>query len=98
MITEIETYITDIKTHLDQVAADADTNNAMKGEYAAAVKTYVETAAKVCYNVVSQLRFFEDKLNGVKEAYAQKDQATASEINSTSGELENQWQEYQRQS
>lgn len=96
MINAIEDYIKKVNTHLDQIKTETDPRKAMQGEYADAVKTYVGTACDVCYKITSQLRYFEDKLVMVKEAYAQKDQNLASTINDTSSEMNSEWNEYRR--
>ena len=61
MIASIEEYIGRINAHLDQIKEETSTANAMQGEYAEATKIYVQTACDVCYRIVTQLRYFEDK-------------------------------------
>ena len=97
MINAIEEYINRINNHLNDIKTNTSTENAMKGEYAAAVRTYVGTACDVCYKIISQLRYFEDKLILVRDAYQQKDQNLSSTIADTSKEMESSWNEYQRQ-
>ena len=99
MINAIEDYIQRVKTETDKLKekAEASTVKAMQGEYAAATKKYVETSAEVCYRIITQLRYFQDKLVAVKEAYQAKDQNMASTINSTTSEMNSTWQEYNRQ-
>lgn len=99
MINAIEEYIGRVKAQTDKLKerAEASTVKAMQGEYAKATKTYVETSADVCYRIITQLRYFEDKLVAVKEAYQTKDQNMASTISSTTSEMNSTWQEYQRQ-
>lgn len=98
MIDAIENYITRINAHLDEIKTNTSTENAMKGEYALAVKEYVTAACDVCYKITSQLRFFEDKLVSVQKAYAAKDENLASSISQTATEMNSSWQEYKRQS
>ena len=97
MIASIEDYIGRINAHLDQIKEETSTANAMQGEYAEATKVYVQTACDVCYRIVTQLRFFEDKLVAVQQAYTKKDQNMASTINTAGSELNSTWTEYQRQ-
>ena len=97
MIASIEEYIGRINAHLDQIKEETSTANAMQGEYAEATKIYVQTACEVCYRIVTQLRYFEDKLVAVQEAYIKKDQNMASTINTGASELNSSWTEYQRQ-
>ena len=97
MIDAIEAYIQRINSHLDEIKTNTSTENAMKGEYALAVKEYVTAACDVCYKITSQLRFFEDKLISVQKAYAAKDENLASTISQNATEMNSQWQEYQRQ-
>lgn len=96
MIESIEEYIKRVNTHLEEIKTNTSTENAMKGEYAAAVKAYVGAACDVCYKITSQLRYFEDKLMMVQEAYAQKDSQLAGTINDTASEMNSSWTEYQR--
>lgn len=96
MIQAIEDYIARINNHLDEIKTNTSTENAMKGEYAAAVKAYVGAACDVCYKITSQLRYFEDKLIMVQEAYTQKDENLSSTINDTASEMNSSWSEYNR--
>lgn len=97
MINSIEEYIRRINSHLDKIKEETDTKMAMQGEYAEAARIYVQTACDVCYRIVTQLRYFEDKLVAIQEAYSKKDQNMASTINTASSELNSSWTEYQRQ-
>jgi len=97
MIQAIEDYITKVNGHLDEVKQNTETKNAMKGEYAAAVKAYVGVACDVCKKITSRLKYFEDKLVKVREAYLQKDTNLTSSINDTATEMDSQWEEYKRQ-
>lgn len=97
MINSIEEYITNINNHLDRIATETDTSNAMQGEYALAVKEYVKAATSTCYKVVSQLRFFEDKLISVQEAYTKKDEKLSESLKGDTNEMNSSWQEYKRQ-
>jgi len=96
MIQAIEDYINKINNHLDEIKTNTSTENAMKGEYATAVKAYVGAACDVCYKITSQLRYFEDKLMMVQEAYTQKDQNLSSTISDTASEMNSSWSEYNR--
>ena len=82
---------------LDKIKEETSTATAMQGEYADATKVYVQTACDVCYKIVTQLRYFEDKLVSVQEAYAKKDQNMASTITQSASEMNSSWSEYQRQ-
>ena len=99
VINAIEDYIKRVDAKLTKLKENANTStaNAMSGEYAAATKLYVQTSADVCYRIITQLRYFEDKLIAVGEAYNQKDQNMASTIQTTTTEMNSQWTEYQRQ-
>lgn len=99
MIASIEEYISGVNQQLDKLKEKADSSvvKAMQGEYATATKTYVQTAADVCYRIVTQLRYFEDKLIAVKEAYAKKDENMSSTINTAKSDMNSTWTEYQRQ-
>lgn len=94
MIDAIEAYIKRVETHLNNIKTSTSTENAMKGEYAIAVKTYVQTACDTCYEITSQLRYFEDKLIAVEKAYKSKDENLQSAINATSDEMNSRWSEY----
>ena len=99
VINAIEEYIGRVDAKLKDLKENANTStvNAMQGEYAAATKLYVQTSADVCYRIITQLRYFEDKLIAVGEAYTQKDQNMASTIQTSTTEMNSQWTEYQRQ-
>ena len=98
MIGSIESYIKKVNDHLDKIKADATTNKAMQGEYAAAIKTYVEKACEICYRITSRLRYFEDKLVAVRDAYKKKDEKIKSTVERQTKEMDSKWQEYKRQS
>lgn len=99
IIDAIEDYISRVNKKLDKLKENSNTSTAkaMKGDYAAATKLYIQTSADVCYRIITQLRYFEDKLIAVKEAYEQKDENMTSQINTSTTEMNNQWTEYQRQ-
>ena len=92
----IEDYVVALQKHLDEVRKEADNSNAFKGEYADAVKDFVDAVCESCGAVISYLRQFEDKLNEVKEKYITKDEEVASDIKSQAGDLRSQYQEYTR--
>lgn len=94
----IEDYIININKHLDKIATDTDTSKAMQGEYALAVKEYVKAATDTCYKVVSQLRYFEDKLVSVQKAYASKDENLSTALRNDASEMNGEWTEYTRKS
>lgn len=94
MIQAIEDYISRVESHLENIKSSTSTDNAMKGEYAAAVKVYVQTACDTCYKITSQLRYFEDKLREVEKAYNSKDENLQSTISQTSDEMNSKWEEY----
>lgn len=100
MISAIDSYISAVNGQLDKLTEKANTSTAkaMQGEYAEATKQYIQAAAKTCYNIVTQLKYFQDKLNAVKAAYDKKDQNMSSTINSSKSEMESSWTEYKRQS
>lgn len=97
MIQAIEDYIKRVNDHLNKIKEETSTANAMQGEYADATKVYVQTACEVCYRIVTQLRYFEDKLVAVQEAYTKKDETMASTISQAASEVNSSWTEYQRQ-
>ena len=94
----IESYIKTVEDHVNQLKeSNLNTDAAMKGEFADAVKTYIATAADCCYCIVTQLRYFEDKLTDVENAYKEKSTSLASTINDSSSELKNEYTEYKAQ-
>ena len=99
IIDAIEEYIARVDKKLNKLKenANSSTVKAMQGEYAAATKLYVQTSSDVCYRIITQLRYFEDKLIAVGEAYTQKDQNMASTIQTSTSEMNSQWTEYKRQ-
>lgn len=94
----IEDYIKKVESHLNEIKTNTSTENAMKGEYATAVKTYVGAACDVCFKITSQLRYFEDKLTAVEQAYQQKDENLAGTISDTASDMNSQYTEYKPQS
>lgn len=92
----IEEYVVALQKHLDEVKTEADNSNAFKGEYAEAVKDFVDAICESCGAVISYLREFENKLEDVREKYIAKDEEVASDIKSQAGDLRSQYQEYTR--
>ena len=70
---------------------------AFKGEYAAAMTTYIEAVKTACNAICSQMLAFNDQLTKVQEAYQAKDQATASTIKQTAESTSSAYTEYQEQ-
>lgn len=96
MIDAIEAYIKRIDSHLNEIRTNTSTENAMKGEYALAVKEYVNAACDVCYKITSHLRFFEDKLVAVQKSFAARDESMKDTIGSVASEMST-WEEYKKQ-
>lgn len=94
----IESYVKKVQAHLEKIKTETKTANAMQGEYAEAVKSYVGTACDVCYKITSHLRYFEDKLTAVQNAYTKKDEKMAGTINKSASEMNSKWDEYKTKS
>lgn len=94
MQAAIREYVNNLQTHLDQVKADADTSQAFKGEYAVAVKQFVEAVCTACECVISNLLQFNQRLEEVHQAYISKDTTMASDIQGQAGELSSNFTKY----
>lgn len=77
----IRVYVENIETHLNQVLDFASDTYAFKGQYAEAIKEYVQAVCDVVKSLTSQLLAFSDKLVEVKAAYEEKDMNLARSIN-----------------
>ena len=64
----IRVYVENIETHLNQVLDFASDTYAFKGQYAEAIKEYVQAVCDVVKSLTSQLLAFSDKLVEVKAA------------------------------
>lgn len=98
MKASISSYINDLETHLNEVKTQADTTGAFKGEYAVAIRQYVEAVAEACKCITSNLLIFRDKLTDVKAAYEASDANLKSAIGGASSEVEGAFQRYQQRS
>ena len=94
MKNAISLYVDRLNNHLNQVKRDADTSQAFKGDYARAVRSFVDAVCNSCANIISNLLAFNDDLDKVMEAYRQKDESMASEINSTAGNVDSAFTNY----
>lgn len=94
MQAAIREYVNNLQAHLDQVKTDADTSQAFKGEYAAAVKQFVEAVCTACECVISNLLQFNQRLEEVHQAYIAKDETMASDITAQAGELSSNFTKY----
>lgn len=90
----IREYVNNLQTHLNEVKANADTTQAFKGEYSAAVTQFVEAVCTACECVISNLLQFNERLEEVYQAYLTKDTTMASDIKGQAGELESSFQKY----
>lgn len=90
----IKTYVDELKSHLDTMQTNAQTDEAFKGEYAAAISDFVAAVNQCCYAVISQLLSFSDTLDEVQAKYAEKDSTMAKDISGQAEELRSSYQEY----
>lgn len=90
----IRNYVNAIQSHLQTVNTSVDTNNAFKGEYAAAIKNFVQAVCTACECVTSNLLQFNKKLDEVYAKYLEKDTTMASEITAQAGEIESSFTRY----
>lgn len=72
MQNAIRTYIDEVKQTVAKLDA-LDPTIAFKGEYANAVREYVEAVKYACSAVTSQLLAFNDQLTAIQNAYAVND-------------------------
>ncbi|MBQ8131300.1 MAG: hypothetical protein IJ193_02285 [Bacilli bacterium] len=102
----IDEYVKALSTHLEEVKRDADNAKAMKGEYAEAIKEFINAVCDSCDAVISYLNKFRDKLatgyaeSGYSEdetvlgSYKAKDTNLASDINDQAGDLRKNHERY----
>lgn len=82
MRTAIRNYVSEIETHIGNIEAAANANNAYRSEDVQnAVSIYIEKVKSYCINLVSQLLAFSDQLEEVKAAYMAKMSNISSNIN-----------------
>ncbi len=102
----IDEYVKALSAHLEEVKKDADNSKAMKGEYAVAVKDFINAICESCDAVISYLNKFRDKLaTGYAESgygeeetilgsYKAKDTNLSSDINEQAGDLRKNHERY----
>lgn len=98
MKTAIKEYINRLNEHLEQVKRDADTSQAFRGDYAAAIKNFVDAVCTSCHYIISNLEAFSDDLDKVLIAYQSKDQSMASDLNSAASGVDGAFTKYTGQS
>lgn len=94
MQAAIREYVNGLESHLNEVKQDADTSQAFKGEYAAAVKQFVEAVCDACDAIISNLLQFNQKLDEVYAKYQAKDTTMAADISGQAGELSASYTKY----
>lgn len=94
MQNAIREYVTGLETHLAGVKADADTSNAFKGDYAAAVTTFVNSVCDACAAITSNLLEFNAKLDEVMAKYKEKDADVASTLTTQAGEIDSSYTKF----
>lgn len=94
MRESIRNYINNVNAHLEQLNTTASTANAFKGEYAAAVTSFVEAVSQACKAFVSQLLEFSDKLEIVRQKYVAQDESLSQQIGQQASEMSNAYTEY----
>lgn len=90
----VRNYVYGIKEALNKLNA-YDPQVAFKGEYSAAMTTYIEAVRTACNAICSQMLAFNDELTKIQQAYEAKDQATASAIKQTAESTSSAYTEYQ---
>lgn len=86
VIDAIEAYIKNINAVIDKINTEADPTKAFRGdEVQSAVKSYIEKVKEECYNLVSDLRAFEDKLVEAQHAWQSSMSSMASNVSSSAG-------------
>lgn len=94
MKAAVNQYIDALNQHLDQVKQDADTSQAFKGEYAVAIREFVDAVCLSCRYIISNLQAFNDDLDLVMAAYHEKDTSMAGDLSSTAAGVEGSFTEY----
>lgn len=90
----IRTYVTNVRNVVDKLNSEASNDNAIKGEAAAAAKTYVQTISKMAEQFVSQLLAYSDKMYEYGEAYKKNDTTLAQNISDEATSLSSSVEEY----
>ena len=90
----IKDYVTSLRNHLDNVVADATTKNAFAGAYAEATTEFVKKLKESCQNIISNLLMFSDKLEEIKNAYAERAETMAGDIGDQSSKMASSFTEY----
>lgn len=95
MRSAIRIYVQDLERHLDEVATNADTSPAFKGEYADAITSYVTAITRACKSVTTQLLAFSDQLKEVSDSYEAQDRTLSENIRRSATGAEEQYQRYE---
>jgi len=77
---EIDLYVEELQSHLDNVVASASTADAFKGTYAQEVTEFVKAVKSACQRLIGDLLDFKKELQEVAERYVEKDKTVASNI------------------
>ena len=93
----VRTYVDNIKSALNELE-NYNPEIAFKGEYAEAMRTYIEAVKVACSAICSQMLAFNDQLTLVQEAYESKDANVASSIRKTADSTSSAYSEYQESS
>lgn len=95
MKTAVDTYVSNLRAHLKQVAVDADTSGAFRGTLETDIKDYVRSITVACERSISQLLAFRDQLDEIQAAYNTQEEQMSGAIKETTANVEGQFQEYQ---
>lgn len=90
----IRKYVEAIDEHLKEVNTNADTSNAYKGEFATAIKSYVEAVCSACGALTSNLLEFNAKLDEVRQKYQAHDEDLKSQLSSQASEMNSSFKRY----
>lgn len=84
----ITDYVDNLRNHLQEVKRNADTSQAFKGDYANAVREFVNAICNSCENIISNLNEFCNDLDKVQQAYLEKDESMSSDVKNVADQVD----------
>lgn len=94
MQNAINEYVNGVDNAIAELR-NAETNIAFKGDYAEAVKSYIEEMINACKAISSQMKVFNDELTEIQKAYEAKDTSTSQKIRQEAESASSNYQTYQ---
>ena len=90
----ITKYINDVNAAMEQFASQLDTSTAFAGGHSEQIKGYVVAVSTACSNVTSNMKYFNDRLTAIREAFEKRNADLASQFTDNASDIKSRFQEY----